>query len=124
MPTSSDHRAIERLHLGRDESVHVYANGLIVYIVPNSADPVVGAIAATVSIANLLPSIKTRLPNVPKEFAPLKPLLTTWAKSDDEERSDAAAAETAIVGPGVESPNGLGTANRGEFGRAERKALH
>lgn len=81
-------RAIERLQLGRNESVHVYANGLIAYIMPGSAERVIDVIAATASIANALPSTRAPLPKVPEEFATLRPLLKTWANSDDEERSE------------------------------------
>jgi hypothetical protein len=83
--------AIETLGLGADESLHVYANGLTVYIRPDSVARVVDAIAATVAIADALPSIKISslaIDDCPKEFGALKPLFERWAKSDDQERTD------------------------------------
>jgi hypothetical protein len=86
-------RAIENLALGHDESLHVYGNGLTVYIRPKSAQRVADVVAGAATLANHLPSTE-RLPefgDLPIEFRALVGLIDKWAKSDDQERADGLA---------------------------------
>jgi hypothetical protein len=84
-------RAIERLALGHHESLHVYGNGLTVYIRPKSADRVADVVAGAATLANLLPLTErpaADFSDLPHEFRALVGLFNKWAKSDDQERAD------------------------------------
>jgi hypothetical protein len=83
-------RAMEQLALGQDESLHVYGNGLTVYIRPKSAQRVADVVVGAATLANHLPSTE-RLPefgDLPMEFRALARLIDKWAESDDQKRAD------------------------------------
>ena len=83
-------RAIEHLALGHDESLHVYGNGLTVYIHPKSAQRVADVVVGVATLAKHLPSTErlTEFGDLPIEFRALVRLIDKWAKSDDQERAD------------------------------------
>jgi hypothetical protein len=84
-------RAIEGLELSADESVHVYANGVTVYLRPPSLQRVLAAIAAVVVLADELPTggePTVDFSDLPSDLASLSQLATRWGIADDADRED------------------------------------
>jgi hypothetical protein len=84
-------RAIERLGLGHHESLHVYQNGLTVYVRPKSASRVSDVVIAAATLAKRLPlkeGAATDFSDLPREFRGLMRLIDKWAESDDQRRDD------------------------------------
>jgi hypothetical protein len=84
-------KAIDRLDLGPHDSLHVYANGLTVYVRPGSIERVAGVVAGVASLAKILKlkeTPATPFSDLPEKFRPLIRLIRTWSNSDDLERSE------------------------------------
>jgi hypothetical protein len=84
-------RCIENLELGREESLHVAGNGLTVYLRPRSTQRIVDVLNQVGPLIDQLP--EPGMPSedfgdLPTEFGHLIPLMKSWARSDDAERSD------------------------------------
>jgi hypothetical protein len=83
-------RRIEALELGREESLHVAGNGLLVYLRPRSTQRIADVLNQLGPLIDLLP--EPAMPaedfgDLPEEFGHLIPLMKSWARSDDAERS-------------------------------------
>lgn len=83
-------RFLETASIGRDESLHIYGNGLAVYLLSPSAERVGRIIEAGADYLSQLPSKRQKadLRGLPANFSPLLPLLQAWGTIDDEERED------------------------------------
>jgi hypothetical protein len=87
----SGSEAIERLALGPDDRVRVYANGIDLDL-PRRTSPadVARRIEALVALARTLPPApRERRAKVPAAFADLQPLARRWAVTDDHDRAEA-----------------------------------
>jgi hypothetical protein len=83
-------RSIEEFALGPDESLHVHVDGLIVYVTPVSlqrAIDLLGRIGPLIGRLQQPGEEPVDFSDLPPEFVHLVPLMKSWAKSDDEERS-------------------------------------
>ena len=83
-------RAQEAFDLSRNESIHVYQNGVTVYVQPTSAKRLAEVIVSMVGLASQLPlsdRVSVDLSDLPGKLSLLVPLITTWADSDDVDRS-------------------------------------
>ena len=92
---------IDALNLNSAESIHVYRNGLTIYIQPDSEQRVEEVIATAANISDQLPPDKksrSDLSELPQEFIHLIPLMRRWAEADDEKRTDrlASASQSSV----------------------------
>ena len=82
-------RGIVGLGLAKNESLHVYESGLVVYIQPTSLKRVVEVVGAAAALADLMPSTAAPpldLSDLPVRFRALAPLIKTWGETDDAAR--------------------------------------
>jgi hypothetical protein len=83
-------RLLETLNMGKEDSLHVYANGLVIYLLSPSLERADRTIAAGASFLLQLPAEpqKVDLQTLPANFSSLLPLVRAWGTLDDEERED------------------------------------
>jgi hypothetical protein len=83
-------RLVETVNMGKEESLHVYGNGMAIYLVSPSAERADRIIEAGANFLSPLParSRKADLRGLPANFAPLLPLVQAWGTLDDEEREE------------------------------------
>ena len=85
-------RCVDKLALGRHESLHVAANGLSIYLTtPLSKRRVVSAMRRTGSLIKQLPEAVEPSDDFaarPQRFSELIPLMRTWSISDDSDRGN------------------------------------
>jgi hypothetical protein len=81
---------VRQLNLTPEESLHVYRNGLTLYLKPDGLEAVSDRVEALCELAALLRSTETKEPPIelPLEFQELVPLARRWGVADDEERSE------------------------------------
>jgi hypothetical protein len=81
-------RFFETANIGRDESLHIYGNGPVVYLLSPSAERAGRIIEAGAAFLSQIPNWphKIDLRGLPANFSPLVPLLQAWGTLDDEER--------------------------------------
>jgi hypothetical protein len=82
---------IDGLNLNSAESIHVYRNGLTIYIQPDSEKRIEEVITAASNISDQLPpdnKSRSDLSDLPQEFIHLIPFMRRWAEADDEQRTD------------------------------------
>ncbi len=82
-------RALIALQPSGTESVHIYRNGIVVYLHRDSHDQVMFAIEALCTLAEEMPTLDKKLDAVvlPAQFGGLSDLILKWAVGDDEARS-------------------------------------
>jgi hypothetical protein len=107
---------LQSFSLGENDSLHVYANQLRVYLHNPSQDKVVAMLPRLEQLASHL-HLKSEgvvdFNTLPEQFRQLKPLMEKWAVSDDQERSilvDEASQQTLkklvqAVSPHMEAIN-------------------
>jgi hypothetical protein len=78
------------LELTEHESLHIYRNGLILYLQRDSKEKVVSAIEVVCRLAEQFPGLDDSLDlsGLPAKFENLFGLISKWALSDDEKRSE------------------------------------
>jgi hypothetical protein len=84
-------RALEALQLKSNESVHIYRNGIFLYLQRRSQDDVMSAVEVACNLAGELPTSRDKgfdLDTLPARFKGLSDLIRKWAMSDDEARSE------------------------------------
>jgi len=83
-------RLIETANMGEEESLHVYGNGLALYLFSPSAERAERIIEAGTGFLSQLPSRpqKIELRGLPANFTPLLPLVQAWGTLDGEERTE------------------------------------
>jgi hypothetical protein len=83
-------RLLEAANLGKEESLHVYGNGLALYLFLPSAERADTIIETGEGFLSQLPAgpQKPDLRGLPVNFSPLLPLLQAWGILDDEEREE------------------------------------
>jgi hypothetical protein len=83
-------RLLDAANLGKEESLHVYGNGLVLYLFLPSAERAAQIIEAGASFLSQLPvePQKTELRGLPGNFSPLLPLVQAWGTLDGEEREE------------------------------------
>ena len=81
---------LETVNIAGEESLHVYRNGLAVYLCSPSAERADRIIEAGASFLSHWPAEpqKADLRGLPANFAPLLPLVQAWGTIDDEEREE------------------------------------
>ena len=84
-------RCIENLELGREESLHVAGNVVMISLRPPSTQRIADVLNRLGPLIGQLP--EPAMPaadfgDLPKEFGHLIPLIKSWVRSDDAERSD------------------------------------
>ena len=79
-----------RRAFGRDESLHIYSNGLAVYLLSPSAERAGRIIEAGATFLSQMPTgpQKAGLRGLPANFSPLLPLVQAWGTIDAEEREE------------------------------------
>jgi hypothetical protein len=79
-----------RRAFGRDESLHIYSNGLAVYLLSPSAERAGRIIEAGATFLSQMPTgpQKADLRGLPANFSPLLPLVQAWGTIDAEEREE------------------------------------
>lgn len=82
--------ALTAMRLKEDESLHIYRNGLVLYLKPASPDEVLSAGKALCDLLERLPSSNDSvdLEGLPVVFKTLFPLIREWVEPDDEIRSE------------------------------------
>jgi hypothetical protein len=84
-------RALNALQLAERESLHFYRNGLCLYLQRNSKDAVMSAVEVACRLTEQLPAAvhdSLNLAEIPGKFENLFGLISEWAVSDDERRSE------------------------------------
>jgi hypothetical protein len=83
-------RFLETANIEKEESLHIYGNGLAVYLLSPSAERAGRIIEAGAAFLSQMPTgpQKTDLRGLPANFSPLLPLLQAWGTIDDEEREE------------------------------------
>ena len=85
-------RALKRLQLTEDESLHIYRNGIVLYLKRNSKNDVMLAIEVACRLTEHLAKRGDKeqldLIGLPRKFENLFGLIPKWAISDDEMRGD------------------------------------
>jgi hypothetical protein len=83
-------RFLETADIGKEESVHIYGNGLAVYLLSPSAERAGRIIEAGTAFLSQMPTgpQKTDLRGLPANFSPLLPLVQAWGTIEDEEREE------------------------------------
>lgn len=81
---------LETASLGSEESLHIYSNGLAVYLFSPSAERAGRIIEAGAAFLSQWPtaSRKIDLRGLPANFSPLLPLVQAWGTIDDAEREE------------------------------------
>jgi hypothetical protein len=82
--------ALNILQLNEHESLHIYRNGLILYLQRDSREGVVAAVEVACKLAERFPGVDDSLDlaGLPTNFEHLFELIPKWALSDDEKRSE------------------------------------
>lgn len=82
--------ALNALQLRENESLHMYRNGLTIYLQRGSRDEIMSAVEAACELAKQLPAVDDGLDfaGLPPKFENLIGLIPKWALSDDEKRSE------------------------------------
>jgi hypothetical protein len=83
--------ALEALQLKSNESVHIYRNGIVLYLQRGSQDDVMSAVAVACNLAGELPTSRDKgfdPDTLPVRFTGLSDLIRKWSVSDDEARSE------------------------------------
>jgi hypothetical protein len=83
-------RLLETVNMAKEESLHVYGNGLAIYLVSPSAERAGRIIEAGAGFLSQLPvkPQKADLRGLPASFSPLLPLVQSWGTIDDEEQEE------------------------------------
>jgi hypothetical protein len=83
-------QALNNLQLTEHESLHIYRNGLVLYLQRNSRDGVMSAVKVACELAEQFADVDDSmdLAGLPSEFETLLGLIPKWALSDDEKRSE------------------------------------
>jgi len=83
-------QALNALQLTRNESLHFYRNGLVLYLRRDSKDEVMSVVELACKLAEQFPAVEdsTDLAALPAKFESLLNLIPEWALSDDEKRSE------------------------------------
>lgn len=83
-------QALNSLQLTEHESLHVYGNGLVLYLQRDSRDEVMSAVEVACKFAEQFPGVEDSpdLARLPTKFKQLFGLIPKWALSDDEKRSE------------------------------------
>jgi hypothetical protein len=84
-------RSIEGFDLGGDESLHVAGNEVSVYVRPRSVQRIIDVLNNVGPLIVQLPlaeDVSVDFRDLPSEFSHLIPLMRSWARSDDQHRSD------------------------------------
>jgi len=83
-------QALRALDLDEAESLHVYRNGLLLYLQPESSERLLSAVEALCRFAEELPTFTgdVRAEGLPPALKQLSSWLREWAISDDELRSE------------------------------------
>jgi hypothetical protein len=89
-------QALDTLQLRENESLHIYRNGLVLYLQRGSRDEIMSAVEAACKLTEQLPASKDSLDlgALPAKFENLSDLIRKWALSDDEERSEMLAEKS------------------------------
>lgn len=89
--TPGARRAIAGLRLTTDESVHVCANCVSVYLRPTSRQRVLDGVASAIALADELPmaaAVSVDFSDLPQDLLALVPLVKRWGLSDDADREE------------------------------------
>lgn len=83
-------KALNALQLAERESLHVYRNGIRLYLQRDSKDEVMSSVEIGCKLAEQFPAAEESLDlaAVPAKFENLFVLIPKWALSDDEKRSE------------------------------------
>ncbi|MBZ5509238.1 MAG: hypothetical protein LAO78_27580 [Acidobacteriia bacterium] len=83
-------RLLQIANLGAEESIHLYRNGLAIYLFSPAADRAGQIIEAATSFLSHMPSAprETDLSGLPANLSPLLPLIRSWGATDDTEREE------------------------------------
>lgn len=83
-------RLLETVNMEKEESLHVYGNGLALYLFLPSVRRADQIIEAAASFLSSLPAgrRKADLKGLPASFSPLLPLVQAWGTLDDAEREE------------------------------------
>jgi hypothetical protein len=83
-------RFLATASIGKDESLHIYGNGLAVYLLSPSAERAGRIIEAGSAFLTQRPTgqQKIDLRGLPANFSPLLPLVQAWGTIDDQEREE------------------------------------
>jgi hypothetical protein len=83
-------RALDALRLKNNESMHIYRNGIVLYLQRESQGDVMSAVEVLCDLAAELPMLDEEpdLDALPVQFKGLSDLIPMWAVSDDKARSE------------------------------------
>jgi hypothetical protein len=83
-------RFLETASIEKEESLHIYGNGLAVYLLSPSAERVGRIIEAGAAFLSQMPTEQQKidLRGLPANFSPLLPLIQAWGTIDDQEREE------------------------------------
>src|SRR5271165_652387 len=82
-------QALNALQLTKNECLHFYRNGLVLYLQRVSKDEMMSVVELACKLAEQLPTVEDsmHLAALPAKFESLLDLIPEWALSDDEKRS-------------------------------------
>jgi hypothetical protein len=81
--------AVDALQLKERESLHLYTDGIVLYLQRSSVPEIMSAVEVTCSLAEQLPAVnEARDIELPSKFKVLIPFIRKWGVTDDEERSE------------------------------------
>ena len=82
--------ALNTLQLAEHESLHIYGNGILLYLQRDSKYGVMSAVEVACKLMGQLPAVDDSqdLTGLPADFENLFELIPKWALSDDEKRSE------------------------------------
>jgi len=92
-------KAIEAFNLSDDESIHVYGNGVTVYVQPKSVQQLLAVVSKTTALVRKLPTDEEHpldVSDLPAEFSTLMPLIRKWGVSDDVARAERLARASSV----------------------------
>jgi hypothetical protein len=83
-------KALNALQLTEHESLHIYRNGILLYLQRDSKDEVMSSVEIACELAEQFPAVDQSLDlaALPAKFESLFELIPKWALSDDEKRSE------------------------------------
>jgi hypothetical protein len=83
-------KALNALKLTERESLHIYGNGILLYLQRDSKDEVMSSVEIACELAEQFPTVEESLDlaALPAKFENLFGLIPKWALSDDEKRSE------------------------------------
>jgi hypothetical protein len=83
-------KALNALQLTERESLHVYGNGILLYLQRDSKDEVMSSVEIACKLAEQFPAVEESLDlaALPAKFENLFELIPKWALGDDEKRSE------------------------------------